>query len=75
MLFIFKIFIEIYLIYNAVLVSNVQQSDSIIHKYTNIFLFYILLHYRLLQDIEYSSLCYIVGPCWLPILYIVVCIF
>ena len=26
---------------------------------------YILLHYRLLQDIEYSSLCYRVGPCYL----------
>ena len=28
---------------------------------------------RLLQDIEYSSLCYTVGPCYLSILYIVVC--
>ena len=35
---------------------------------------YILFHYRLLQDIEYSSLCYTVGPYWLFILYIVVCI-
>ena len=24
---------------------------------------YILFHYRLLQDIEYGSLCYTVGPC------------
>ena len=32
-------------------------------------LFKILFHYRLLQDIEYSSLCYTVGPCWLSILY------
>ena len=31
-------------------------------------------HDRLLQDIEYSSLCCTVGPCWLSILYIVVCI-
>ena len=30
-------------------------------------------NYRLLQDIEYSSLCYTVGPCWLSVLYIVVC--
>ena len=28
-----------------------------------------LLHYGLLQDIKYSSLCYIVRPCCLPILY------
>ena len=34
----------------------------------------ILFYYRLLQDIEYNSLCYIVGPCCLSILYIVVCI-
>ena len=26
-------------------------------------------HHRLLQDIEYSSLCYTVGPYWLFILY------
>ena len=34
----------------------------------------ILSHYRLLQDIEYSSLCCVVGPCSLSILYMVVCI-
>ena len=37
-------------------------------------LFQILFPYRSLQDIEYSSLCYTVGPCCLSILYIVVCI-
>ena len=37
-------------------------------------LFQILFHYRLLQDMEYSCLCYTVGPCYIPILYIVVCI-
>ena len=37
-------------------------------------LFHILFHYVLLQDIEYSSLCYTVGPFYLSILYIVVCI-
>ena len=26
-------------------------------------IFKIIFHYRLLQDIEYSSLCYKVGPC------------
>ena len=43
------------------------------YTYTYI-LFQILFHYRLLQDIEYRSLCYIVGPCCLSILYIQVCI-
>ena len=43
------------------------------YVYTSI-LFQILFHYRILQNIEYSSLCYIVGPCWLSISYIVVCI-
>ena len=33
---------------------------------------HICFHYGLLQDIEYSSLCYIVGPCFSPILYIIV---
>ena len=32
-------------------------------------LFQILLHYRLLQNTEYSSLCYKVGPCWLSTLH------
>ena len=33
----------------------------------------ILFHYDLLQDIEYSSLCYTVGHYCLSILYIIVC--
>ena len=36
--------------------------------------FQTLFHYRLLQDTEYSSLCYIAGPCCLSSLYIVICI-
>ena len=43
-------------------ISAVQQSDSVIHTYI---LFHILFHYDLLQDTEYSSLCYTVGPCCL----------
>ena len=54
-------------------VSDVQQSDSVTHIDICI-LFQILFPYRLLQNIEYSSLLYTVGPCWLSILYIVVCI-
>ena len=34
----------------------------------------ILFHYRLLWDIECSSLCYTVDPCWLSCLYIVISI-
>ena len=36
--------------------------------------FQILFHCRLLQDIDYRSLCYTVGLCCLAILYIVLCI-
>ena len=36
--------------------------------------FLFLFHYRLLQDIEYSCLCYTVGPC-LSIFYTVACIY
>ena len=36
--------------------------------------FFSLFHYVLLQDIEYSALCYAVGPCYLSILYMVVCV-
>ena len=43
-----------------VLISAVQHNDSVIHVYT---FFHILFYYGLLQDIEYSSLCYIIGSC------------
>ena len=63
-------FIEIYVIYNIVLVSELYSK--VIQIYLFIYIFQILFHYSLLQDVEYSSLCYTVGPCCLPILYIVV---
>ena len=47
------------------LVSAVQQSDSVLHMY----MFFSIMAIR---DIEYSSLCYTVGPCCLSILYIIV---
>ena len=59
------------------LVSVVQQSDSVVcvsiythtHIYTHIYtLLQVLSHYSLLWDIEYSSLCYTVGPCCVPVL-------
>ena len=61
-------FIEVYLIYNVLFMSAVQQSDSDIHIYV---LFYILFHYGLLQGTEYSSLCCGVRPCGLCILYFI----
>ena len=33
-------------------------------------IFHVLFPYSLLQNFEYSSLCYTVGPCWLSISYI-----
>ena len=38
-------------------------------------LFYILFHYGLSHDSEYSSLYYTVGPCYPSILYVVVYIY
>ena len=64
------IFIGVQLIYNVVLVSGVQQSESAIHIHIST-LFQILFPYRSLQSIEQSSLCYAVGPYQLSILYIV----
>ena len=49
------------MINNVVLVSGVQESDSVIHIHVSI-LFQILFPFRLLQSIEQSSLCCIVSP-------------
>ena len=48
MIFLQKIFIGVELIYNVVLVSGVQRSDSVIHIHIST-LFQIIFHYRLLQ--------------------------
>ena len=42
-----------------------------VYIYTYI-IFEVILHYKLLQDIDYSSLCYTIGPCCFSTLYIVV---
>ena len=65
--------IAISLIYNFVLVSGIQQSDSVIYinMYIICILFHIVFHYKLLQSVEYNSV-YTVGPSWLSILYIIV---
>ena len=67
--------VEVYLIYNVALISAAQQSHSVICIYT--FLFYILFHYGLSQEIGYvnSSLWYTVGLGCLSILNLVVCIY
>ena len=62
------------LINNVVLVSGVQQSDLVIHIHVSILL-QILFPFRLLHNMEQSSLCYTVGPCWLSILNIIACIY
>ena len=59
------------MINSVVIVSGVQQSDSFIHIHVSI-LFQILFPFSLLYNIEQSSLCYTVGPCWLSILRIAV---
>ena len=51
-------------IYN-VLISGVQQSNSVTHIYKGymyLFFFRFFFH-KLLQSIKYSSLCYTVGAC------------
>ena len=57
---------------NAVLVSVVQKSDSVAHTLVSI-LFQNLFPFRLLHNIEQSSLRSTVCACWLSILSIVVC--
>ena len=52
-------------------VSGVQQSDSVTHIHIFI-LVQIPYPYRLLQNTDYSSLCYTVDPSWLSLLYVVV---
>ena len=61
------------MIYKVVLVSGVQQSNLVTHTHVSI-RFQILFPSRSLQSIEDSSLYYTIGPCWLSILYIVVCV-
>ena len=52
---------------NAVIVSDEQQRDSIIHMHVSI-LPQTPLPSRLAYNIEQSSMCYTVGPCWLSLL-------
>ena len=72
--FVLFLIFEVQLIYNVVLISTVQQSESYIYVYMCKIFFCILFHYGLSLDIEYNSLCYTIRPCCLFILCIVVCI-
>ena len=60
--------------YSVELVLGVQHMDSVIHinewMCVCIYILFQNLFYKLLQHIEYSSLCYTVGPCCSSILYI-----
>ena len=58
------------LIYNVVLISAVQKMTQL-YTYIYCFLKYILFHFGVSQDAEYSSPCYIEGPCCLSIPYII----
>ena len=53
------------------LISTVQQSDSVIQIYMYIYIlfFHILFHSGLSQDIGYSSLCCTVGPLFIHPMY------
>ena len=63
----FSSFLSIFILYwliNNVLVSGVQ----VIQLYIHLFLFQIILPFRLLQSVKQRYLCYIVGPYWLYVL-------
>ena len=52
-------------IVDVVLVSSVQQSESVIHVFM---LCKLLFPYRLLQNTEWSSQCFTLGPCGLSMI-------
>ena len=44
------------MVYNDMLISGVRQSESVIHTHISL-LFQIVFPYKLVQKIEYTSLC------------------
>ena len=60
-LFSFFSFIKVSLVYNVVIISAVQQSDSVIHRHISI-LFQMLFPGRLSQNLGPTSLCSTAGP-------------
>ena len=67
-----QLFILYWLVNNVVIVSGEQWRDSAMHIHVSI-LPQTPLPSRLPHNIELSSMCYSVGPCWLSILNIAVC--
>ena len=59
------------MICNVVIVSGVQQSDSVIQVYMYLF-FLKSFSYLSYYSTEQNSQCYTVGPCWLSVLNIAV---
>ena len=53
-------YVRIYLVY-VVLISGIQYNDSVMHTYIFIF------SDSFFPNIEYRSLCYLAGLCWLCI--------
>ena len=72
-IYIIYIYIILYIIYNYIYIIHYLLILYIIYI-IYIYSFQIHFPYRLLQNTEYISLCYMVGPCCLSILYIAVCI-
>ena len=68
----FKFYVGIQLINNVVIVLGEQQRDSAIHIHASV-LSQTPLSSRLPHNVEQSSLCQRVSPCWLSILSIAVC--
>ena len=59
---------EVQLIYNVVLITAVQQSDSVIHIHSFFKIFFsIIVQHRILN--EYSFLCYTVGLLFIHCIY------
>ena len=68
-------FTGVSLFYRVVLISGVQQSESVIHIHIDIWIiFQRLFPCRLLHSTEQISLCCTVDPCYVSILYIIMCI-
>ena len=53
--FIFLNVIEVELVYNVVLISAIQQNESVIHTYFSIF-FSIMVYHRILNIVQYRTL-------------------
>ena len=66
----YVIYVIIYIHDSVIYMNQLYIHDSVIYTHRYIYIpFQILFSYRLLQDIEYSFLCYIVGFYWLSFIY------